>query len=813
MTYPQSTYDILSPEYRGLNNLFPQGMGILDLIGAATFGTSMDINPYLNIIRYNRQDRLFAQYDQRMLSSMLNTFRTQSFGDTTTGFDFAGRTIDQYLFDDKFRAESALRQAAIATGAGSYAFGSGGGSMADFYYGWDRQRGSYSDALTGLFSTIWSGPDDPNISRGMKASMLSGLLQVDPYIVRQYQQAREERGLENGEALDKFGDSLEKVNKALEGFGEAANSWGRILKTDAADAMQRLESLFGGVAYGNFYGNEKALANMAYDIKHVGGVTGRGADNTFAMIQQAGVILKQMGGHADAAVQAGTYAMMLSTGVAGYRTTQEEADKFALKLTTANQNSEQAALYFGGFAEWYRKKGNHMSMAAAQEQWDNMFKNQPITLQSVNAAIGENYTAGDFRVLSDLGIARDFQAGSNNFSMRAIQASRADLIDRIGANRQDNRFTAAGIDALSRRFGLDILKYTSEGSETRNSMLRDAGITNSRDIEYIDWIAKELETTANVLSRNNLWGIANGEDAQTVFRTISPTNIERTLVRDQQRSIRTKISGQTTGKDLVGLFGQFIRQNDNWSIGNMLSVLSGESLGGDGLSVAMKAFSTKEDRDKVFDAIKSLKSEEDIEAYSQLANRMLSKIGNKTFTAEDREFFREAIGIDYDTRSNQFRYFGSIDRSALDKQKTKSEKETQLQKDRREFIVDRMTENTVGNETVAAKTRAAGILAMSRLADERLELGGSAKQMKLAESFQNAVDIGKYEEAESMMQDMMKNGFGDKFAKYKEDIMSDMGLSKDAGVASAIASVFEGFMKTLTGVIKNEKVDVRVHYN
>ena len=113
-------YNLYSDEYNQANQMFPQGMGLLELLGATTYGTSADINPYLTIFRYNRQDRIFAQSDQQLGSQMLRGFRNETGREPSTpGFSAIGRALGAYIGDDKVLAEKALRQAAVATGAGS----------------------------------------------------------------------------------------------------------------------------------------------------------------------------------------------------------------------------------------------------------------------------------------------------------------------------------------------------------------------------------------------------------------------------------------------------------------------------------------------------------------------------------------------------------------------------------------------------------------------------------------------------------------------------------------------------------------------
>ena len=71
-------YNLYSDEYNSASKAFPQSMSLLELLGAVTYGTSADINPYLNIFRYNRQDRIFAHSDQQLGAQMLRGFRNET---------------------------------------------------------------------------------------------------------------------------------------------------------------------------------------------------------------------------------------------------------------------------------------------------------------------------------------------------------------------------------------------------------------------------------------------------------------------------------------------------------------------------------------------------------------------------------------------------------------------------------------------------------------------------------------------------------------------------------------------------------------
>lgn len=833
MTQGYNSYDIYSEEYQGLGQMFPQLKGLLEFMGMATYGTPFDVNQYLNVLRYNRQDRPFVQADQRLIGGMLHQFRASSFPQTQTNWGLFGTAIDQYGFDNKLLAELSLRKAAVVSGAGSYAFGTGG-SMADLYNNWDSsERGNASDALVGLFSSVWNSPKDPNVTKGTRSMLLAGLMQADPYLLREYQNASKEKGVEYGDSLDKFGDVAKKVTKYLEGFGEAANTWSRVLKTDAEDAMKRLENLFGGAAYGIFQSNPTALAELGYNVKHVGGVTGRGADQTWAMVQQAGYLLNQIGGHSDGAINAGTQAMLLSTGVAGYRTTQEEADKLALRMTTVNQNSEQAALYFGGYAEYYRKFGGGRDQAAVQAEYDERVQASGLTLNALNRMLGENYNPGDFYAFAERGIARDFQAGPNNFSLRAAEGLSESIRNRI-----ENRLLKTGrideggtVEGMRRRYGIDIQWYTSANEETRKSIIdearRNGYIKNQEDIDYINRVAAQWEDVTNVMSKNNMLDVVSGYSSQAILRTTSTTNQRNNEARQKQVAFRTAISSATSGAGIVKSIVDFFKDNPNGTIGEVLSVLSGESLSGEAMNIAMRAEGTAEDRSNLQTLLEKISSRDDIreidnsgnlvreseekrtkeskrdiQAYQSLANRMLTKIAKGTFTEEDRKFFNRALGVDYYKddkgkghlktiipKGEEDSYLGYM-REALDEEKERLSSQTELEKNRQDIIVGRLTEGKIGTNAQKARIDAARLLAMSKLADEQILNGDPNSGITaLAKEYQQAIDDGDIDRANSKFQEIMqtKDSFGTKFAEANEEMLNTLGISKNEGIASALA--------------------------
>lgn len=812
-------YSLISPEYNQASKNFPVATSIIELLSSMFMGTDYDINPYLNLFKYNRQDRIFASNDQQLAAQMQRSFRNSTAGEmSNTGFEMFTRSAVSYFLDDKGKAEEALRQLGSVTGANSYAFGTYGQSMADQYNNWNvSQYGNYSQALTNLMAHTYNMEVDPNLTRGQRAQILSGMLQTDPNLVRDYQQARQEaakRGEDvDSTAFDKLNERTKEVTKSLEAFGEAANNWGRILKTDAADAMKRLGDLLGGSAYGSFWGNAQAASEMALNIKHVGGITGRGAENTIAMIQQAGTYLKQIGGPADTAVNVATYAMLQSAGMAGWRVTQEEADKNAIRMNAAFQTSEAAKVYAGGFSEYVRKFGNGENIAVLQQRFEEEVKKNGLTVRSMNQILGENYGFNDYDLFSTDGTARDLMARPNNFNMLAMRESRNEMLDKIAIRLGDKRFTAENIDNLSQRTNIDVLKYSSMSYEQRMDTLRRENINvTSEEAKELENFAADWGRRVGKLSESGQLGSFSGMESQYLANAFSNTHIQNVERMDEQRDVRTNISKQINGAGVVKVIQDYISKNKDFTLGELAVALGGGDLSDNLIDEAMSIKSTKTDRDNLVSNISQLK-ENDLTVFKENMRTFITKAHNETLTKEDKERM-ERYGITYDQETKTIHVKEQkLTEENLKKnmEEFKARKEEENKENR--ILYETYTKGADGKEKEGlelhtAKMKIAGHQAMLNLARDAINNQTLEKpeDIQKAKEYVEAIKSKNSERADTLFKELKGTKLGDMFLSEEAKEFEKMGMSKDqAGLAAAIAQGFELIMGQLKNVIKDGK--------
>ena len=807
-------YSLISPEYNQVSKNFPAATSIIELLSSMFMGTDYDINPYLNLIKYNRQDRLFASNDQLLASQMQRSFRNSTAGEmSSTGFEMLTRSAVSYFLDDKGKAEEALRQLGSVTGANSYAFGTFGQSMADQYNNWNpAQYGNYSQALTNLMAHTYNMEVDPNLTRGQRAQILSGMLQVDPNLVRDYQQARQEaanRGEDvDSTAFDKLNERTKEVTRSLEAFGEAANNWGRILKTDAADAMKRLGDLLGGSAYGSFWGNEQAASEMALNIKHVGGITGRGAENTIAMIQQAGTYLKQIGGPADTAVNVATYAMLQSSGMAGWRVTQEEADKNAIRMNAAFQTSEAAKVYAGGFSEYVRKFGNGENIATLQQKFEEAVRQNGLSVSSMNQILGENYGFNDYDLFSNDGTARDLMVRPNSFNMLAMRESRNEMLDKIAVRLGDRRFTAESIDNLSQRTNVDVLKYASMSYEQRRDTLRRSGISaDSEEYRELENFATDWGRRVGKLSASGQLGSFSGMESQYLANAFSDTHITNVERMDEQREIRTNISKQTSGVGVVKVIQDYIQQNKDFTFGELATALGGGDISDNLIDEAMALKSTKEDTSNLLSNIGQLK-ENDLTVFKENMRNFIRKAHAGTLTKEDEERMSR-YGISYEADSKTIHVKQEkLKESDLKQNMDEYKKRIAEESKENEALYNTYAKGKEGLELHQAKMKVAGHQAMLNLARDAInnQTLTNAEDLQKARDYVDAIKSGDTEKTDQLFKELKGTKLGDMFLSEEAKEFEKMGMSKDqAGLAAAIAQGIELIMGQLKNVIKDGK--------
>lgn len=664
MTEYVNGYSGTSDLYQWTQGHFPMGTALTEMLAplaGSIFGTNF--MPLLNMFRVNRQDRPFYEADTAMTLGLRNQFRQMTGGKpSTSGFQAFGRAIASYFMDDKGLAESALTQAARATGAGSYAFGTGGLSMADISGRWNTARyGSYNQNLVELMSGVYNMDFDPNLSKGQRQMMMAGMLRTDSTMLRDYAAMRRaadrlgyggawkqdqgfDRNLEDlrsainqkgatddaTESLKKLVDRLDNTRKSIEAFGEAANTWGRVLRTDANTAMQRMQNLLGSDAFAMFRGNEAALAEMGLNVKHVGGMTGRGSDSVLALAAEAGKYLMARGGPADAAVSVATNAMMQSHGMAGYRVTQEGADKMMTRFMADAQTSDAGYLYFGGyqrFAEQQIAKGSKLSQRDMIRQWDQIVARNGLHVQTLNRALGLNYDINGYAAASQGDFGRDARVQQNGFNMLSFGNARIETMNRIlleGGVRNVNgsQMTYADVRRMSQRAGMDVMDLMGTSQDEFNYRVNQ--IQDPRLRQTVIRFRSRFGEAFRTMQRNNpggLGALANST-ANEAAAFLSDTNYQRSVRMDQQRERRAQISQGISGKTMMKSVGDMIRSNPNFSIGDILAAAGGDDM-------------TYEE----LDAIHTIGADKETRA---AVGQRLQQLG-RSANAEQNAFFKETL--------------------------------------------------------------------------------------------------------------------------------------------------------------------------
>lgn len=657
-------YGATSDLWQGLQKYAPTTTGMVEMFAPMLNGMfGMEIMPILNMFRVNRQDRPFYEADTSMTIGLRNQFRNMTGGQpSATGFQSFGRALASYFMDDKGLAESAVSRAAYSSGAATYAFGTGGRSLADVTGGWNGARlGSYNENLVGLMSSVYNTGFDPNVTKGQRQMMLAGMMRGDSTLVRDYASMRrlaDEAGVgrswdskvgleenlgnlrkaidqkgttdEATESLKKLVDRLDNTRKSIEAFGEAANTWGRVLRTDASTAMQRMQNLLGSDAFSMFQGNEAALTEMGLNVKHVGGITGRGSDSVLALASEAGRYLMSTGGPADTAVNVATNAMLQSNGMSGYRVTQEGADKMMTRFMADAQRTDASYLYFGGyqrFAEQQIARGSKLSQQEMIRQWDQVVNRNGLNVQTLNRALGLNYDINGYATASLGDFGRYAAVQQNGFGLYTYGRARVEAMNNIllnggVRNRDGSQMTYQNVRQLSRAAGTDVMELLGTNPEEFNRRVNQIGDAGTRRevIRFRSRFGEAFRTTQR--NNPNLLGSLRSSTANEAAAFLSDTNYERYVKADKQRELRAQISRGISGKNMAKSIGDLIRSNPNFTLGDVLS-----AAGGDDLSF------------QELDVIQSLTADRDMQ---DSVGRQLQAIG-RTSTPEQGAFIRESL--------------------------------------------------------------------------------------------------------------------------------------------------------------------------
>ena len=475
-------YDPYSPRYRALSASAPMATSMIEMLAPLLQSMGMDVMPWLNILRFNRADRPFYEMDNDLSLSMRNQFRDLTKGPpVTSNLQSVGRAFAAYFMDDKGLAEASLNRASL--GATSYAFGTGGLSMGDLMPGWDRATmGSHNEQLTRYMADIYNFGLPNSVSKGQRQWIAAEMTRANPSLLQNYARMRSignelggdyrmragedweaynsrirdtvAREAENGDlgpwsrlkdVLVQLTDRMAKAQRQMDEFGDAANNWGRVLKTDAQSAMQKVSNMLGGNVYSIFSGDAETISQISLSLQHTGALTGRGFDHMRAVSNQARQYLQATGGPVETAMNVANEAMLQSTGGSQYWMTQEGVDKMFTQYnadlwnTDAGNIARGAAQYYTEYKMRNLRPGQTFNERDTIREIDAILRSTggDISVSKVNQALsratGQRVTLGmgDFQMLGQMTYAKDYMAGQNEFAPMVRQQGQRELVDMI----------------------------------------------------------------------------------------------------------------------------------------------------------------------------------------------------------------------------------------------------------------------------------------------------------------------------------------------------------------------------------------------
>lgn len=808
--------------------------------------TGFDMMPMLNILRFNRQDRPFYEADTAMAMGMRNQFRTMTSGNPSqTKMQAIGRSLMSYFIDDKALAERAVSQTAMRNGGGMYAFGTGGWSMADVTGGWDRRMyGSYNERLVEFMAGVYNTGLDPNISKGQRQMMAAGVLRADNSLLKTYAEARNMAsllGVSMPDSLDKLGDlrqqvrnsvrtgrfgeeeaiekfdklieRLEKANKSIELFGEAANTWGRILKTDANTAMQKMQAVLGGDAFASFMGNEQTLNAMGLGLKHVGGVTGRGVNSAMAMVSQAGTYLLAKGGPADTAINVGTMAMMESMGMAGYRVSGESADRMMLQFNADLQTSDASYIYFGGYQQYATQQlraGRTTPQSQMIREWDQIVRRTGLNVNGINRALGVNWEIGEYAAASQLNFARDAAVMPNGFNLLVYGQGQRELMNNVFINgnvrnANGSQMTYDDVQRLSQAAGMDVMELINTNQTVFSERLRQ--IVDPRIRNQIISLRTNFENAWNMTRRNNpgvLGSMAN-YSANEAAAFLSSTALKRSYALDRQRKARIEISKGISGKTMFKSIGDMIRTNANFTLGDILVAAGSEDPSYESLDAINRIATDPETKKELVSRFQALAASEDDETrafFKEVTSDFIKMSGDKSIGLADayKRTLGNVIGGEIDSNTGRLRFasFGD-DEDISDRYNRRLE---QWREDRQKKAEAMKTISTasLGKDltqlNATEKMNLAERMALFDMGQDALQNENKydSKSRDALGAYRKAVLEGKGKDAIEEAYKAVKNAKVNtaEFEEKKAAYMEQMGIGKDqASYAAIIAQVAE----------------------
>ena len=864
-------YDIYTGFWNKLSASTPGTTGVLEMLAPMLQNTGMDITPWLNILRYNRQDRPFYEMDSYQATQMVRNFREQTAGPPKeTLLASLGNNLAAYFIDNKGLAESAVRYAAGATGAGTYAFGSGGLSMADTMPGWNvRSMGRSAEALTDYMADIYRSEAPESISRGERQMIAARMVGENPDILRDYGRMRRiglETGLnqkpnetledyagrlrgmrERGELdpndkaqqqLVKLAETMERVNRQTDQFGEAMGTWGRILKTDAVTAMRKVDTMLGGSFAAQFSGNEQALQEMAWTMQHTGAVTGRGMNHMRAVADQARQYMIQSGGPAEAAMNVADTAMTQAMGGRRYHLTQEELDKNYTRYNADLWSTDAGRIAAGGWQYFVEQRmrslrpGQIFDQRAATQEYNAILQSMggSVTVQNMNRALsratGTNATMqiGDYGNLSDLTYAMDWRSDPNNrFSTISRQQGQRELVNQIAAHagwRNDDG-SLATYDSIYRASNAilgrdrDIFELVQMNPHDLSQLGLD-----QRQMAYVQNFNRNWQVGVRSMQVNHAgdMGAMANASAMGVANFVSSTSIRREQAVQRQRDMRVRLSSIMPNGGMFRSMVNYLRNNPSATVGEILSAAGTKDLDGKALDALAAIDVSPEDRREL------------MSTFSKLGDNVLSSKEDRAFFRDRIDKFRESvargdqlfdsakylssIGIGYDAETNRLTV-GEFDRGIFARQRNEWRgKEIDRGKERSHILEweDRDGQNGL---SFSEKKAAAERMAVHETIRQHLAKKGPDGPRDNGD-YSNmlfAAEAGYRDEYEYLYKSVKNTVMKSKdYAANLEKAEKEMGVAyDDQNVASVISNILYAFGQKLGSVLASDgSVNVRI---